>query len=465
MINNKNTKDKKFYLTIVGLIILFALTVNFLILPVSTADMPKLWVNDVRYPFHERYPLEMLNGVPYVYIRLLEYIDGIEIGDEREGGFYISYKKNGTYISFDTKKNYASTPYRGKVEDFYEPTYIWHGVRYVRAQAVADYLDITLDFNEQYGVLRFRDRSARKGLNELIAGYIDVPTTPSPVIPTTTERYVPLQTPPPATPPPVVAETTAEPTTAEDTREIVNYFMFRANGKNYTGQEEPTEIFEDDTEAGNTGTDNNENNDNMDSVEYILDVLKRENIRSIFFMTGSEILKNPTILRKVYALGHEVGIEIEGGKINPSSEDLLSELEEINAIIYTVTKHKTRFYMLDENMYKNSGNNAEADELQLLCIENLKKAGYYQFKQTVEASNFQYIQNILAFYEDKNIVEAVKITEMIELLKREEINIIKFEIGSIAENEYVDLKLVINAIKSKFYITVAKINLPFFLGY
>ena len=425
MKNIKDIKDRKFYISFIGLVIIFAVVVKLLTMTVSMSDIPTLWVNDVPFRYFERYPLELINGVPYVPITLFEDIKGIKTSIEKEG-FYIQYTINNAWILFDTKNNGAMAIYKGQRIEFYEQTFILNGVRYVRAQVVTDNLEIGLDFDEEHGVLRVKDRMARKTLKDLISIYIETTTTP-PTIPTVTtrEEYVPPTTPPPTT----EAETTptVEPTTAEDTREIINYFMFHSGGKDYTNQENPIEISE---ESGD-----------IDNLDYLLGLLKRENITSIFFLNKTEILDNPDIVRKIYAMGHELGIALNGGQ--STSEELLAELEEVNSLIYVLTKNKTRFYVFNDDIYRDSE-------------DDLKKKGYYQFKETVGTSNFQASTTGV---DDREL----RINEMIEFLKREEINIIKFELGGTAEN-YDELDLVISAVHSKFYITVANMNLPFFLG-
>ena len=425
MKNIKDIKDRKFYISFIGLVIIFAVVVKLLTMTVSMSDIPTLWVNDVPFRYFERYPLELINGVPYVPITLFEDIKGIKTSIEKEG-FYIQYTINNAWILFDTKNNGAMAIYKGQRIEFYEQTFILNGVRYVRAQVVTDNLEIGLDFDEEHGVLRVKDRMARKTLKDLISIYIETTTTP-PTIPTVTtrEEYVPPTTPPPTT----EAETTptAEPTTAEDTREIINYFMFHSGAKDYANQENSIEISE---ESGDT-----------DNLDYLLGLLKRENITSIFFLTKTEVLDNPDIVRKIYAMGHELGIALEGREA--ASEELLAELEEVNSLIYVLTKNKTRFYVFNDDTYRDAE-------------EDLKKKGYYKFKETVGTSNFQASTTGV---DDREL----RINEMIEFLKREEINIIKFELGGTAEN-YDELDLVISAVHSKFYITVANMNLPFFLG-
>ena len=458
-IKNFIGREKKFCFSLLVVTIIFVFLIKFLTMTAITSNIPTLWVNDEVYQYHERYPLELINGVPFVPADLFSYIRGVTLGGNEES-FYIQYKINNTWISFDTKSNGAWTNYGGMREDFYEPTYILNGTRYVRAAIVTDLIEIDHDYNSQYGVLRFKDRSARRPLDDLISGYIELPTEPPHTVPPTTEA--PITAPPPTPPPPTTEpfsdysqETTVEPSTAEDTREIVNYLMFHGGNKNYTAPEHLTEAEEFEQPIYITGAD-------TDNLEYLLDILARENIQSIFFLTRNGILENPDILRKIYAMGHEVGIEIENREINFSSDDLLAELEKVNALIYTATKHKTRFYIFDENIYKNISD-AESDEFMLNCIENLKKEGYYHFTPTLEMSDFYSEEDITEIHEDENISKEVKINKMIEYLKCEEINIIKFKIAA-EKNEYEDLNLVVSAVQRKFYITVKKISLPFFLN-
>lgn len=508
--NIKNIKGKKFYLSVIVAAAVFVIILKLLTMTAATSTIPTLFINDLPSIYCEKYPLEMKDGfmcVPLVYIDELPETLFFSEGDAS----YILYQKY-HYISFGNKDGLAvdmESEQRGF--EFYCPVYTINNTKYVRAETVCNSLRITYEYEKYNGVWiwRIKDRTARKSLDELISKYIEEPTTP-PQIETTTEA--PTQ---PTTQPPIIQipqettepneqETTAEPTTEENTREIENYFMFRGIGRDYEEQngamqvepeteEQPESEIQ--TETGQPVENENEfdsiasneaeaetdseniseariyeaavGEDNI-NIENFLDILKRENVKAIFFFTGSEILRNPTNLRQAYAMGHEVGIEIEGGKVNPSPEDLVSELEKVNALIYTLTKNKTRFYMLDDNMYRNDGEDnvsGISEELKLSCIETLTALGYCRIRETLAMPDSEEAQYIYELYADGGIEQAVN--EMTEFLKQEELNVIRFDISDSDTNNAENtnegfLDLVIKAANSKFYISVKKATVPFF---
>ena len=155
-------------------------------------------------------------------------------------------------------------------------------------------------------------------------------------------------------------------------------------------------------------------------------------------MSGSEIIENPDILRDIIASGNDIGIKFESGKMNFTADDLITELESANGLIYSAVKQKTRFCMF------NGGDTAVTDEDIKLYRDGLIKRGYYLCGKNTDISGITNMPN-----------ESVK--NMTDLLKRQKINIIAIDISG--GNNYLNyLNIAEQAANAKFYIKFSYIN-------
>ena len=446
--------EKKFELMIICLALLVAAMLMMIANAVSASPdnqfVPSLFHNDGPFVYDDLRPLYIAaDGVFYIPRDFFNYLDqrhlkmGARDNNFRES-FFIQYKDH--YISFNVAADRADTVFE---EGIFCKVYIIGAATYVPAVLTAQALGLEWEYNEQYNSFRIREAGARLTFDELLAPYIArIPTTPAPTpAPTTTARrpvttrppavtsttqppvigqpqtqpageeptattnnpVVPPQTPtepiPPATPPPrqpavpeqtTEPEITTEPTTPENTREIENHLIFY-------------NITNDIEQSG------------------ILEMLEENNMRAMFFMSGGEIAEYPDVLRKIYASGHSPGIRLESG-------EAISELEAVNDLIYSVIKHKTRFYM-----------SAEDPEIREQIREQeteLRQKGYYLCVETADILNLRGISGA---------------DEMIEFMKRRRINIFAFDLNGEDGNKDF-LGLSVRAAREKFYINFSHIN-------
>jgi len=402
--------------------------------PESSSHIPSLFHNDKPFAYSlpnsvVYLPLEIIDGVLYIPVDMLRYIDGIKIGNIDIDNFYVQYTNKNRFISF----NYSNDTAFANFNEISCKLYKFKGYDYVPAEITAGALDLLYEYKSEYNSLRIKSTYAEKTFDDLLAKYIKQPLTAPTIFLETTSAPAtrPLQittepainkTTEPATidKPPAVTTTeepvsqsstdnnliitttqpviTTEPTTPENTGEIENYLMFYDSSPFYT-------------------------DDKINKIEEALQILKKENMRAVFFLSSEEIIENPDILRKIYLFGHEPGI-----KFNGDADYLMLEAEEVNSLIYSVLKHKTRFCMSDKNL----------EESQL---SELEKNGYYLCESTVGDFDLSGVTNS---------------KDMIDFMKQETVNIFLFDLYGEGYKNYVNLSA--KAAEEKRYINFSYIN-------
>jgi hypothetical protein len=411
--------------------------------PVSaeSGSVPSLFYNDSAFPLDDIMPLKIVDGVYYIPREFIKKIEGIymETRDNYSEDFYISYGNKS--ISFKVSAEIADMDCKGEYVHCKVIVDGW--LTYVPAQFVAKHLGLEVEIRHQYPTLRLKNKNAKANFDDMINARLKplfVPpteppiTSPLPPPPTTTAPPVETTTVPPVitSPPPIIDEitttenkdntpfvikptpppTTTEPTTPENTRELENYLMFYDG---YTADE----LLDEKTE----------------NINEVLKILDKNNMRAVFFLSGSEIIENPDIMRKIYASGYELGIKFECGKVNINAEDLIAELESANNLIYSALKHKTRFCMFDEIIDENIDD--EDDEP---YEEKLRGNGYYLCKKTSDILDLNDIKNS---------------NEMIEYMKQNTLNVFMFDLNGGYKNY---MQLFAQADEIKFYIKFSYIN-------
>ena len=419
--------------------------VTMTVSPVSAegeANIPSLFYNDRAFELDDVMPLKQFDGIYYVPIEFIKQINHIVMKSKDKDNFYLQYKEY-NYISFNVSSNKAESLYD---ENIPCKVYFDRNITYVPAKIVADALGLTMEIRYRYNTVRIKESTATKTFDELIERYIRpsflIPTEPpitsppekttepieeitsppvieQPPLPnaneTTTEKKAdnPVQKPPPP-----IRTTEPEPTTPENTREIENYLLFY-NGENKDIDEKyKTEIIDD-----------------------VLKILDKEKMRAMFFLSVNEIIENPDILRKIYASGHGLGIKFGSGGVNNiiETDDLFSELEAANDLIYSALKHKTRFCMFEDGRKIIV---SEGEEL-YNYEDKLKEKGYYLCEKTLDINNLGKIKTS---------------NEMIEFMKQNELNIFAFNLGDLNNNYKNYLQLSAKAMEIKFYIKFSYIN-------
>ena len=410
--------------------------------PVSAeVSVPSLFLNDKAWERDDIMPLEHIDGVYYIPIEFIKRIVPVKVKswDYFKDNFYIIYNDN-EWIAF---KISADKAYTWLVDYIPCKVYTIRGTTYVPAQIVADALGLTVEIRQQYNALRLKEKDAKRNFDDIIESYVRPLFTPPTDPPTTTDP--PVITAPPVettTAPPVITPTdrpnennttekqeniptirtteptTPEPTTPEDTREINNYLLFYDS---YMDEE----------------NEENKKDGKMEKTDEVLEILEKENIRAVFFFSGGEIIENPDIIRKIYAAGHETGIKFETGRINFGAEELISELEAVNDLIYSVLKHKTRFCIFDENE-KIPGEFYE-DKTE----DILKESGYYLCEKTLDDFDLKNINNP---------------GDMIEFMKTNALNVFVYDLNGAGGDYKNYLDLSARAAEIKFYIKISYIN-------
>ena len=452
-INKKRLELTIVFLTFFLFALLKLLSATFSpVLAEESLGIPSLFYNDTHFPYSvpgstTYLPLKQYNGVHYVPLDMLKLLNNIKMDstDKYTDKFYIQYQNN-NYIAFHIS---AERAYNQNAEYTNCKVYKYMGILYVPVEIIAKELGLEWEYRPEYNAGRIKEVGARRSFDDLLEKFIPKPKPPD----TTTSPPSPPETAPPVSPPPETAPwplfpplimteppldyttppisepttaddipqkeissqqqtttiepTTAEPTTPESTEEIQNYLMFYDS---FSPEDEARE---------------DENTDKTAKINEILTALdENDNMKAIFFLSGEEIKKNPEILRSVYAFGHKVGIKFERGTPDDDVEALVAELEEVNALIYSVLKHKTKFCIFGDAKY--------------IYDDKLISEGYYPCGFPADLAD---IENA---------------DEMIEFLKRERYNIFMFDINNADYKKYLEwFKLAAN---TKIYINFSYIN-------
>lgn len=481
--NNKNNnckKDKKTKFTVIILAVLCVLTLKIITMMAATASaaapsIPSIFHNDSKDPFqlHNKFPLEIIYGIPYVPIELFECLNNIDIRTENNfrEDFYIMYKKL-NYISFKVSSAIAETNKSGISDTISCKVEFRNNTTYVPAHLTAESLGLICEYKPEYNTIRIKEVAATKSFDELLARYIPKSAAIAP--PVTTPE--PITLPPVPTPPPPIPttarpdynndnttqpttteeETTTEPTTPENTQEILNYIMVYDGFSDIPEINDVTETYEV-NEAKET-----ENSEKSKKINSVLENLQKNKIRALFFMSVGEILENPDMLRKIISSGNDIGVRVEIGNPEYSADNLISELETANKLIYTAVKQKTRFCMFGDNS-DNSDNYENYDNFENYEFygNELKKQGYYLCKANLDLSD---ISDYFKSYEyaDAEINAEYKnnifgVDDMIDLLKQKTVNLISVDISD-GENYMDMLNMAEQAGEVKFYINISYIN-------
>ena len=460
MENFKNNVNKrKFELTVVFLafflVALLKIVSAVYVSAEEDSSIPSLFYNDNPFlysiPGSSIYlPLKQYNGVHYVPLDIFKQLNDIKIysNDRYTEQFYIQYQNN-RYIVFNIS---AEKAYNQNKEYKNCKIYKDTGIIYVPVKIIADELGLEWEYKAEYNAGRIKEAGAKRSFDSLLEKYLPKPQPTTAAPPQTTQPPTPNQPPQPSRAPvnpptaqteppveytteppdpPVVFTTepndvqkppepttkpkekpkekettestsaeTTEPTLPENTEEIQNYLMFYDGGEN-------------------------EGSDKAVKMDEVLEALEKNgNLKAMFFLGGEEIEKTPDILRAIYAAGHGLGIKAKHG----GTEELAEELEEVNALIYSVLKHKTRFYILEPAMPEGF------DESELVA------KGYYLCGPSAVISDLEGITDLDA---------------MVEFLKREKCNVFMLDInGDVGQClEWFDA-----ASKAKFYIIFSQIN-------
>ena len=427
-------RKHKLKITVSVLAIVFVFVMYLVMMGVQTAsasDIPTLFVNDMVFHAHARLPLREIDGVFYIPLDIFRSMPIIrmESGDNFTAFFILVNNRNRNMaLSFNVNGgsvwNRDSEPVPGAAAVVIDRHV------YLPAIAVANALGLTIETAEPvngHHVLRIRDGTSRQSFDDILLRFtIQIPeappetepivrppppTRPPPPPPPTRSPYQSPQTTVPTTT--VIPETTTNP---QNTRNINNYIMFHN--------------FHDINTSDNYERNENELTETavVDKLGYILDFLSENEIRALFFISGEEILANPANLRRIFAFGHDIGINIDREYVYV--DELVSGVESVNALIYTLIKQKTRLYTVTANF---------DDEFMYKAVTALYDAGYFLCRSNVEG--------IPHSFED--------IYEAVGFLRQQQENIWMFDL-SILRSSHIEI--IANAANERFYINFSHIN-------
>jgi len=456
-------KKRKLELTAVFLaffviaLLKFVSSVSSPVFAENAPGIPSLFYNDRAFVFSipgsDTYlPLKQYGGVNYIPLDIFKLLNNIKIDshDNYTENFYIQYKNNYITFSISTERAYNQNREYANCK-----VYNYMGFIYVPIEIIARELGLEWEYKPEYNAGRIKEAGAIMTFDELLDKFIPKTTAidtetsntepsslgtsnketsqrpnfpPVSIIETTAEitslsppvsetfplltteidGYAPLE--PTTKKEPATEElTTAEPTTPENTREIQNYLMF-------------CEILPHGEKSGKTTKVN----------EILSELEKYENTKAVFFLGGKEIADNLDALRKIYASGHSIGIKFERGKPSDGAADLVEELEETNALLYSALKHKTNLCIFGDLDYSKT--------TKYIYEDKLSPSGYFLCGHTADVFDLEKIKNA---------------DEMIDFIKQKKCNVFMFDMGDDFKKY---LKWCASAANSKFYINFSYIN-------
>lgn len=304
---------------------------------------PLLYYNDKVWEREDKLPIVKVRSIYYIPAAVFGQLDGFEVRtNTKQKTFIIEYNGGEMFLSFDTTSDFALSQDNDQI---YLPTYEFYGERYV------PWMDICKRFGLKYErlvstvtgevALRISDGSQKIEFITLIKSkypgfyYPDESQT-------TTGRETTRETTPAVTDPP----DTDEPKPVLTDRTI--YITIEDSPGEYTDE--------------------------------ILEVLGRYGYHATFFVTGKNIMEDPTLLSRIVSEGHEIGLHT----MDPSEKfadagEILADIEEENELISGYIKRKSSIWRAPEGSKKLSVLNRAAEM-------ELNHAGYLVWDWNIEAS-------------------------------------------------------------------------------
>ncbi len=273
------------------------------------SDIPTLFYNDTAWVMDRFYPaLGFVTGNTsdfWIPLSFFEEIDGVKVrrGPSRNiTSFVISDTGSGKYLSFNTTVDeYAQTERGTKL---YVRTTLYSKERYLPMRDLCLYFGWNFEMSTDKTSVRITDGGETKTLGELIGQYLPKDTAP-----------------------PDDSGKTEDTGNSDDTP---GYNIFRSDTVYLT--------FED-INAAHTPT--------------VLDILSEYGVRATFFVTGEQLLDHTDLVIRMLAEGHALGLHtMTDDEYDLADMDaVLSSLARENALLYALTKQKTRLVRLPEGTH------------------------------------------------------------------------------------------------------------------
>lgn len=315
------------------------------------SDIPSLFRNDDVFANYKNYPPVINDGVEYVPLELFYGLSGVKISySDDNSNFYIQNKNTNRYISFNISDNYAVTG-QNKVYDTKVPSF--YGVQYVPLRAVCD--------NTGIGCSTYND-----GVNRMYA--IEIYTKDESL---SARDLLKIYAPEIYTP----ADNAQNGITGGNNGTAPDQGTASGNDNTYNYDVPPQDINSNTDnnkdDASQNGSGNNDRKpddpqpprpkhggtvmlfylpDHFENAGKTLDALERLNTNAVFFVTEEIILSYPDVIRRIYALGHTIGITFESIDEELYAEGVLEEkTKSCEDALYEVAKIKTRLMYLGED--------------------------------------------------------------------------------------------------------------------
>ena len=299
--------------------------------------IPSLFRNDSVFPRYKQHPPVISDGLEYVPLEVFYGLSGVKISFSDDGtNFYIQNKNTNKYISFSVGGEYAVTGtgnvYEAKIHTFYD-------VHYVPLRLVCSTTGIGCDsYNDGINKIYVIKVYTAPGLSAQELIKIHAPSVYD--VPSEEENNPPA----PPSPPVVNPNEGKEQTPVDKPKPEVFpprtlYFIFDGS---------------------------------LENASDTLDTLKNNGVSALVFVTESDMLRYPDIVRRIITDGNTVGVKIDAEPSEVCKEDGLESLcKSALDTLYEVTKTKSRIVTLPEdeaNLYGDADIYARAEELGLRLV-------------------------------------------------------------------------------------------------
>ncbi len=328
--------------------------------------VPNLYRQDASYNNVKDFPLVVSNETEYVPIELFAQYSYLElVYGKNSYSFYINNTNNGRYVVFDLT-NKTATSYDGELTD--AEAKLYYRTYYVPAREVCEALNLIFESydNEADGIraARISDTRAKYTLDELVAMYSPVKKDPNENT-SDSSSDMPLQ------PSDNVDKNNEKEETSPPKKD--SSADKNENEKDKIKIEKPDEDAEEDSEEDSEEEDKADPSAETDKeapdpyknvserklyltfedqpnaeTETLLEALKKERVKAVFFVEKERILEYPELVRKMMTDGHTIGLSIQpgSGQTVLSNEELCALLEETQESLKLVTKSETRLVRL-----------------------------------------------------------------------------------------------------------------------
>ncbi len=311
--------------------------------------VPNLYRQDASYTNVKSFPLVVNGGIEYFPLDIFALFPYLEVVYSKiTHGFYINNTKNAHYIAFDMETG-TTTTHDEQLTGVQAK--IFNRIHYVPAQTACEVLGLKFETYDdpEKGIraARISDSKAKMTLPELVKAY-----SPTKIEPDGTQT----DTPGTVTPPDTGKDNPENPDVKDDTyTKIGTRYLY---------------LTFDSVPDYNT--------------ERILDILKENGVKAVFFVTKDRVLSSPDTIRRIISEGHSVGIAFSIQQHPDSSfqnQAIIDNINETNNALQLVCKTKTRYV---RSLY---GYFALADTDSFR--ESLENVGYEVFDWNIDAGTAQ----------------------------------------------------------------------------